>query len=524
MARNPGVTLYSTGDSICELVRTPAGNLLQRSTYTQYFQYAKNIIAVNDGNAGDSLAMIYTRMQTSLASTSYPLIIIEGGFNDVNQYHTPLAEMEVTMTAMINFAKTKSDAVVVMNIPPNPLVSEQTKIEQVAFNDWLLSQENILGFQHFDMLDVLGMGGGSLDENPIYYGGETDAHPIALGHKTIADALTAQVTMPNTTLYIADNITTGGTCVKDEIDPVRSNTSPSGTLVSGTTQTTISLTTDEETICKYDTNSGTAYDSMTNTFTTTGETSHSKLVTGLSDGSTYNYYVRCKDRSTNQNTDDYTISFNISSNNSPTDIILSDSSTDENQAVNTVVGTLSTIDSDAGDTHTYSLACATPGVDDGSFNISSDSLRSSEVFDYETKSSYAICIRTSDGTDTYDENFTITINEPPSSGNSFFVSPPSTGNGLINYYLNIGETKNTGEIGFSGSNYLMYIGSQINFAMKNSPVDHSASIINLNMTNGDVTVEFKSEPIVVSFKIEEEKDVDLDNDGIADIRVRYNEL
>ncbi|NOQ67985.1 hypothetical protein GQ568_00925, partial [Patescibacteria group bacterium] len=310
----------------------------------------------------------------------------------------------------------------------------------------------------------------------------------------------------------------------DNVAPVRSEASPSGTLSSGTTQTTISLTTNENATCKYDTTSGTAYDSIANTFSTTGTTSHSQLVTGLSDGNTYSYYARCQDDIGNQNSDDYTISFSIDSNNPPTDIILSDSSIDENQAINTVVGTLSTTDSDIGDTHSYSLACATSGTDDGSFNISSDSLRSSEVFDYETKSSYAICIRTSDGTDTYDENFTIIVNEPASSGNSFFVSPPSIGNGLINYYLNIGETKNTGEIGFSGFNYLIYIGSQINFTIANSPTIHSASIINLNMISGDITTEFKSEPIVVIFKIGEEKNVDLDNDGIANIRVKYNEL
>ena len=44
---------------------------------------------------------------------------------------------------------------------------------------------------------------------------------------------------------------------------------------------------------------------MTNTFTTTGSTSHSTLVTGLTDGQTYNYYVRCRDIAINANVDDY---------------------------------------------------------------------------------------------------------------------------------------------------------------------------------------------------------------------------
>jgi hypothetical protein len=46
---------------------------------------------------------------------------------------------------------------------------------------------------------------------------------------------------------------------------------------------------------------------MSNTFSTTGTTSHSKTITGLSDGNTYTYYVRCQDTAGNPNTNDYTI-------------------------------------------------------------------------------------------------------------------------------------------------------------------------------------------------------------------------
>ena len=52
---------------------------------------------------------------------------------------------------------------------------------------------------------------------------------------------------------------------------------------------------------------------MTKTFTTTGSTSHSATVSGLTNGNTYNYYVRCRDTVGNVNTDDYRISFSIGS-------------------------------------------------------------------------------------------------------------------------------------------------------------------------------------------------------------------
>lgn len=97
----------------------------------------------------------------------------------------------------------------------------------------------------------------------------------------------------------------------DTTPPVRSNGQPTGDLAAGTTQTTISLTTDEAATCKYSTTAGVNYDSMPNTFTTTGGTSHATLMTGLSDGNTYNYYIRCIDENGNKNIDDFIISFNI---------------------------------------------------------------------------------------------------------------------------------------------------------------------------------------------------------------------
>jgi fibronectin type 3 domain-containing protein len=103
----------------------------------------------------------------------------------------------------------------------------------------------------------------------------------------------------------------GQTPPPDTIPPVRSNGAPTGTLPSGTTQTTISLSTDEGATCKYDTTAGTTYSLMPNTFTTTGSTSHGTLVNGLLDGQAYTYYVKCEDIVGNNNPDDFTISFSI---------------------------------------------------------------------------------------------------------------------------------------------------------------------------------------------------------------------
>jgi hypothetical protein len=102
-------------------------------------------------------------------------------------------------------------------------------------------------------------------------------------------------------------------------------------------------------------------------------------------------------------------------NHAPTDITLSNNNVTENQPSGTTVGALTTTDPDAGDAHTYSLACTTPGADDASFQIGGaggDELQTNAIFDYETKNGFEICVRTTDlGNATYDENFTITVND-----------------------------------------------------------------------------------------------------------------
>ena len=95
--------------------------------------------------------------------------------------------------------------------------------------------------------------------------------------------------------------------------PVRSGGQPAGVLPATTSQTTLSLTTDENATCRYATTPGVAYSSMTNTFSSTGGTAHSTLLTGLVSGSNYSYYVRCQDAAGNADTYDYAIAFAVSS-------------------------------------------------------------------------------------------------------------------------------------------------------------------------------------------------------------------
>lgn len=126
------------------------------------------------------------------------------------------------------------------------------------------------------------------------------------------------------------------------------------------------------------------------------------------------FWVYLQYRNTNSNSRDldiYRVNVIVTYNLPPTDIILSSNNIDENLSIWSNVGSLSTTDLDIWDTHSYSLACDTPWIDDASFAIAGSNLNSNTIFDYDTKSSYNICIRTDDWNFwTYDKNFIININ------------------------------------------------------------------------------------------------------------------
>jgi hypothetical protein len=99
-------------------------------------------------------------------------------------------------------------------------------------------------------------------------------------------------------------------------------------------------------------------------------------------------------------------------------------------AADTVVGALSAADPDAGATFTFSLACTVAGADDSSFNVLGTNLRTSAVFDFETKSTYQICIHVADqGQLALDKNFTIAVNNVNESTST---AGKVTGGGTIN--------------------------------------------------------------------------------------------
>ncbi|MBE63124.1 MAG: hypothetical protein CMB89_12255, partial [Flammeovirgaceae bacterium] len=98
----------------------------------------------------------------------------------------------------------------------------------------------------------------------------------------------------------------------------------------------------------------------------------------------------------------------VSESQAPSDISLSATSIDENEAIGSVVGTLSTTDPTSGDTFAYTVG----GTDAASFSIgNSNELQLAISPDFETKNSYEIEITTEDALgETFTKAFSITIN------------------------------------------------------------------------------------------------------------------
>ncbi|WP_298767239.1 Ig-like domain-containing protein [uncultured Polaribacter sp.] len=105
--------------------------------------------------------------------------------------------------------------------------------------------------------------------------------------------------------------------------------------------------------------------------------------------------------------DDIILKGTPAANNAPTDISLSSNSINQSATGNNAtVGILSTTDADGADTHMYSLVSGTGDSNNGNFNISGATLRTSSAL---ATGNYSVRINTNDGTDDFAKQFTITV-------------------------------------------------------------------------------------------------------------------
>lgn len=106
-------------------------------------------------------------------------------------------------------------------------------------------------------------------------------------------------------------------------------------------------------------------------------------------------------------------------NDAPTGLNLSQTSINENNVINAVVGALSTVDPNPGNTFTYSLVSGEGSADNAAFAIVGNDLILKNSANYENKLSYSVRIRTTDQAGaSFSQAFTIAIddvNEAPTN-------------------------------------------------------------------------------------------------------------
>jgi gliding motility-associated-like protein len=122
--------------------------------------------------------------------------------------------------------------------------------------------------------------------------------------------------------------------------------------------------------------------------------------------------------------DEKSLSISITDvNETPSAMAITKSNLYESNTINQAVGTLSTTDQDAGDSHTYSLVSGTGSTDNAAFNVSGNQIRASQVFSFATKSSYSIRVRTTDkGGLSFEKVYTVSISQLPTltgTGNEY---------------------------------------------------------------------------------------------------------
>ncbi|MDM3856987.1 MAG: FG-GAP-like repeat-containing protein, partial [Aphanizomenon gracile PMC649.10] len=112
-------------------------------------------------------------------------------------------------------------------------------------------------------------------------------------------------------------------------------------------------------------------------------------------------------------------------NQAPTNITLNNSTIAENQPINTVVGNFTTTDPNTGDTFTYSLVSGTGDTNNNSFIIvGNNELQTKAVFDYETKNSYSIRVKTTDqGGLSFEKQLTIGVTDINETVANLSISP-----------------------------------------------------------------------------------------------------
>lgn len=230
-------------------------------------------------------------------------------------------------------------------------------------------------------------------------------------------------------------------------------------------------------------------------------------------------------------------STSTSLNDAPSDIQISNDNVDETPPAGafdtTSVGTLTTTDADAGDTHTYQILSIDgdpAGTEFSIGGISSDELIQEEPFDYEIKTSYDVAVRTTDSSGvSYDETITIFVNDlndnaPDLISETFNVAES---NGAPSATLTVNDPDTVGTVtltitGGADQNDFQISGTTLSFKAAALPLDFETKnqyVVEVTASDGanaDDTEEF-------TFNITDVNEAPTVVNPVADITVDQDE-
>lgn len=152
--------------------------------------------------------------------------------------------------------------------------------------------------------------------------------------------------------------------------------------------------------------------------------------------------------------------------------------------------------------------------------------------DLTCNTSYTFKVKAKNGAtiDTaWSDSMTATTNSCPGGGGAL-PPPVAIGTGEISETISMGQTSNIGAVNDSGTNVLGYINSTANFSTtvsnynNQTTQEHSFKIIDLDLLNNIITIQIHSEPQIITLNLDESKTIDLDNDGIKDLEIKFENI
>lgn len=244
--------------------------------------------------------------------------------------------------------------------------------------------------------------------------------------------------------------------------------------------------------------------------------------------SEYSIRLSTNDGNGNQFEKSFSI-FVTGQNDQPTDITLSTATLAENQSIGFEIGQLTTADGDIGDSHTYTLIQGDGAVDNSSFTLMGDKLKSSESFNFENKSSYSIRIQTTDVIgSSFSKAFPLTITNVSESPTGLLLDNQSitenNGTGTVIGSLStidedLNETYTYKLIegdGSTGNSSFQIVDAKLQAAVIFDAETNSEFSIRLSTTDGDDNVFEKSFTITINDQNEAPTALSLSTNSISE--------